>query len=259
MGFRKAHKAAGIARNVEKDITERMNSAQLMNYKNMYAWGTEGGNHIFDQVAAIALEDGLGHYDQYLLSLVYMHQQSVVDGNHGATNYFARIIREVLPSISNFVSMRVLSEASAIEDTQELEREYKRQELVSHKQEHLARERQKNLVEQENRLKQLRKELHELDKSNASDSIIMFMVVILGVPFSAFLFFQGDVKIGAAVAIFLLITVIFGSVRQLRSDKLRNKLKADLDKLSPRPDQSSWLGSLVVLTAVICTIGYFLI
>ena len=59
MGFSKACKAAGIARNVEIDITERMSSAQLMKYRNMFALGTEGGNHIFDAVTHIKLSEGL--------------------------------------------------------------------------------------------------------------------------------------------------------------------------------------------------------
>ena len=161
------------------------------------------------------------------------------------------------------------SDQAADPDVEQEQRDKARRLQQKRKQEQLERERrermqreqeqQRNLVEQENRLKQLRRELDRLKKTDTREATIMLMVVIFGVPFSAFLFFQGDVKSGTAIAIILLVSVMFGSVRQLRSDKRRKKLKADLDKLSPQPDQPSWLGSLLVLTAVIFTIGYFLI
>ena len=66
MGVRSAYKAAGIASMVERNIKPRMDPLLLRNYKSMYAWGTEGGNYIFDQVARRSIDEGLWPVDLHV-------------------------------------------------------------------------------------------------------------------------------------------------------------------------------------------------
>lgn len=96
MGIFDAWKAAKIAHAVEKDIMPRMSEAMLFNYKGMYAWGTEGGNHLYDQVARRSRKESLSEADDYCLSLLYLILQARADGNSGAERGFEKILNNVL-------------------------------------------------------------------------------------------------------------------------------------------------------------------
>lgn len=107
-------------------------------------------------------------------------------------------------------------------------------------------------------LKYLEAELKDIDDVEASHSQILSVFVILGVPFAVFLFWEGAEELSVAVVIIIICSAIFSAVKLSRLDKQRIKISAELDKLSPAPTRPSWLGTLVVLAAVLFTIGYFL-
>ena len=71
------------------------------------------------------------------------------------------------------------------------------------------------------------------------------------------MFWEGDVELGAAVVLVILCCGIYSLVKLSRLDKRREKITAELDKLSPQPDQS-WLSSMILLAVVIAAVGYFL-
>lgn len=108
-----AWKAAKIAHAVEKDILPRMSEAMRFNYKGMYAWGTEGGNHLYDQVARRSRKERLSEADDYCLSLLYLMLQARVDENSGAEQGFEKILNNVLPYMIDRLSVKVLAELTA--------------------------------------------------------------------------------------------------------------------------------------------------
>jgi len=117
LGLLNAWKAAKIARAVEKDIMPRMAGHLLFNYKTTYAWGTEGGNHIFDQVAQRSRKARLSEIDDYILSLLYLVLQAREDDNPGGERGFERMLLDVLPQVIENLSVGVLSEVFIHIDT----------------------------------------------------------------------------------------------------------------------------------------------
>lgn len=105
-----AWKAAKIAHAVERDIMPRMSEIMLFNYKGMYAWGTEAGNHLFDQVARRSRKEKLSEADDYCLSLLYLILQARADENSGAERGFKKILSSVLPYMTDKISVKVLAE-----------------------------------------------------------------------------------------------------------------------------------------------------
>lgn len=108
-----AWKAAKIARAVEKDIMPRMSEVMLFNYKGMYAWGTEGGNYLYDQVARRSRKEKLSEADDYCLSLLYLILQARTDENSGAERGFEKILTNVLPYMIDKLSVKLLAELMA--------------------------------------------------------------------------------------------------------------------------------------------------
>lgn len=111
--------------------------------------------------------------------------------------------------------------------------------------------------QKEKRLKYLESELKDIDNVGAYHSKILSVFAILGFPFAVFLFWKGAEELGAAVVIIVICSAIFSSVKLSRLDKEREELKSQLEKISPPPEQSSWLGPLFVLAALGVTF-YFL-
>ena len=108
------------------------------------------------------------------------------------------------------------------------------------------------------RLKYLEEEIEAIDKVRVSHSTILSLLVIFCLPFAVFLFWEGDVELGAAVVVVMLCAAIFGSFKLSRLDKQREKIKSELDTLSPSAQSSSWLGILVTLAVASLTLGYLL-
>lgn len=108
-----AWKAAKIANAVEKDLMPRMSEVMLFNYKSMYAWGTEGGNYVYDQVARRSRKEKLSEADDYCLSLLYLILQARADENSGAGRGFEKILNNVLPYLIDKLSVKVLAELMA--------------------------------------------------------------------------------------------------------------------------------------------------
>jgi hypothetical protein len=108
-----AWKAAKIAHAVERNIMPIMSEVMLLNYKGMYAWGTEGGNYLYDQVARRSRKERLSEADDYCLSLLYLILQARADDNSGAERCFERILNNVLPHMIDKLSIKVLAELMA--------------------------------------------------------------------------------------------------------------------------------------------------
>ena len=108
------------------------------------------------------------------------------------------------------------------------------------------------------RLKYLEEEIEAIDKVRVSHSTILSLLVIFCLPFAVFLFWEGDVELGAAVVVVMLCAAIFGSFKLSRIDKQREKIKSELDTLSPSAQSSSWLGILVTLAVASLILGYLL-
>lgn len=109
----------------------------------------------------------------------------------------------------------------------------------------------------EKRLSHLQKELKDIKKTGGNWSKIFLLITALCLPFSAVLFWEGDVELGAAVLIVFLLGGIYNGVKLSRLDKRRDEITLELDKLSPKPD-STWLSSTIFLALVIAAVGYFL-
>jgi hypothetical protein len=108
------------------------------------------------------------------------------------------------------------------------------------------------------RLKYLEEEIEEIDKVGGRHSRILSLLVLFCLPFAVVLFWEGDVELGAAVVVVMLCAAIFGSFKLSRLDKQREKIKSELDTLSPSAQPSSWLGILVALAVASLTLGYLL-
>ena len=94
-----------------------MSGALLFNYNCQYAWGTEGGNHIFDQVAQRSRKTRLSETDEYILSLIYLVLQARIDENAGAERGFERILLDVLPQAIDSLSVGIVAELVTHIDT----------------------------------------------------------------------------------------------------------------------------------------------
>lgn len=109
----------------------------------------------------------------------------------------------------------------------------------------------------EKRLNYLQEELKDIKKTGGNRSKIFLLITALFLPFSAVLFWEGDVELGAAVLIVFLLGGIITEFKLSRLDKRRKEITSELDKLSPQPD-SAWLSSMILLALVIAAVGYFL-
>lgn len=112
-------KAARIAHAVEKDIMPRMSEVMLFNYKSMYAWGTEGGTHLFGQVARRSRKEKLSEADDYCLSLLYLILQARADENSFAERQFKKILLDMSPYLIDKISVKVLAELVTHADADE--------------------------------------------------------------------------------------------------------------------------------------------
>ena len=104
--------------------------------------------------------------------------------------------------------------------------------------------------QKEKRLKYLEEAITEIGKVEAYHSKILFVLLILCILFIGILFGEGDVELGAAVLFILCGGVFAWRVKRSGFDKEREELKSQLEKISPPPEQSSWLGPLFVLAAL---------
>lgn len=118
-------KAAKIANAVEKDITGRLkrpgSELLLMHYKSQFAWGTEVGNHVFDTVARRSKKEQLSSTDDFVLSLLYMLKQARSDDNEGGVGMFESLLLEILPHVTDQISVGILSEVILLVDTTKIE------------------------------------------------------------------------------------------------------------------------------------------
>ena len=112
--------------------------------------------------------------------------------------------------------------------------------------------------QKEIRLKYLEGKIREIDKVETNHSRILVLVLILCFPFAVVLFWEGDVKLGAAVVLVIFCCGIFSAVKLSRLDKQRKEISLQLDALLPPAKRSSWLGPLFVLAVVSLALGYLL-
>ncbi len=113
-GSETARMAAAVEAELLNAITA-LGQLHLHNYRTMYAWGTEGGNHIFDQVQTRTVQEGLGEADIYILVLIYMALQARVDENDLMVVAFKSIIAATTERIGKHLSIQVLAEVTALE------------------------------------------------------------------------------------------------------------------------------------------------
>lgn len=145
---RRESPTARIARTVEAELLtaiKTLGPIYLSNYRTMYAWGTEGGNYIFDQVQKRTAQKGLGEADRYIMALMYMALQARADENELMVVAFKSIIAEAMQRIGKHLSLEVFVEVSKIDifDTELL----LDIEMSKRKQEHsVAEERQPSLA-----------------------------------------------------------------------------------------------------------------